>query len=125
ENVEVKTSGKEVSKVLFENIYFDFDKYKLRREARKVLRELAAYWKEHPEIQIEMNANTDSYGSDEYNKILSRNRGKTALEYLIEQGVDKSALVVNALGEGNPIATNKNAAGRQLNRRVEFFVLGG
>lgn len=125
EDVHIKTSGKEVSKVLFENIYFDFDRYKLRREARKVLRELAAYCKKYPEIQIEMNASTDSYGSDEYNKVLSLNRGNAALEYLIGKGVDKSSLVVNALGEDKPIATNTNAAGRQLNRRVEFYILGG
>ncbi|HEY8401763.1 MAG TPA: LysM peptidoglycan-binding domain-containing protein, partial [Cytophagaceae bacterium] len=125
EDLEVKKSRKKPSKKLFENIYFDFDKYTLRPEAEKSLEELVEYYKKHPQLQIEMNANTDNWGSDAYNIELSKNRGKTALNYLIKNGVDKSALVVNALGEGNPIATNENAIGRQLNRRVEFYVVGG
>ncbi len=125
EDVQVKTSAHEVSKKLFENIYFGFDKFSLRPEAKKVLKELAEYYKQNPEIQIEMNANTDSYGSSEYNKMLAGKRGEAALDFLIQRGVDKSALVINALGETKPLATNDNAAGRQLNRRVEFHIIGG
>jgi len=125
DGVNVKGSKKEVSKVPFENIYFDFDKYKLRREARKTLNALAAYYKKNPEIQIEMYAGTDSYGTNDYNKNLSKNRGKASLAYLIKKGVDKASLVVNALGETAPIASNSSPAGRQLNRRVEFYILGG
>ncbi len=125
EDIQVKTSAQEVSKKLFENIYFSFDKFVLRPEAKKVLKELSEYYKQNPEIQIEMNANTDSYGSSEYNKTLAEKRGEAALEYLIQRGVDKAALVINALGETQPLATNENAAGRQLNRRVEFHIIGG
>lgn len=125
EDVKVKTSEKEVSRKFFENIYFNFDNYSLRSEAKKVLRELADFYKKNPEIQIEMSANTDSFGSDEYNQQLSQKRGNEALDYLISKGVDRSALVVNPQGEGKPLATNANAAGRQLNRRVEFYILGG
>lgn len=125
DNVQVKGSSKEVSKVLFDNIYFDFNKYDLKPEARKVLDNLNAFYKKHPEVQIEMSANTDSYGSDQYNKILSTNRGNNALKYLVSSGVDKAALVVTAEGEGKPVAPNTTEIGRQLNRRVEFHILGG
>jgi len=125
DKVQVKKSAQVVSRKLFENIYFDFDKYNLRPEGKKVLDELIAYYKANPEIQIEMNANTDAFGSDEYNIHLSEQRGKSSLDYLTANGVKKSALVVNAKGEGKPIATNDNPAGRQLNRRVEFYIVGG
>lgn len=125
DKVQVKKSVQVSSKKLFENIYFDFDKSTLRPEAIKVLDELVAYYKANPAIQIEMNGNTDAYGSDEYNIRLSKERGKTSLDYLTSKGVKKSALVVNAKGEGIPIATNNNPAGRQLNRRVEFYIIGG
>jgi len=124
-NVKVKKSKSPATRTLFENIYFDFDKSALRPEARKVLEDLVKYYKKHPEIQIEMDANTDSYGSDEYNKKLSKERGKAALQFLISNGVNKSALVVTAEGEGKPLATNNTATGRQLNRRIEFFIIGG
>jgi peptidoglycan-associated lipoprotein len=125
EGVDVKKSEQVVSRKLFENIYFDFDKYELRPEAKKTLDDLIAFYKLHSEIQIEMNANTDSYGSDEYNVVLSKNRGKGALGYLIANGVNKSALVVTGRGEDKPLASNENQVGRQLNRRVEFFIIGG
>lgn len=125
DNVEVKRSGKPVSRKLFDNIYFDFDKYELKPEAKRTLDKLVEYYKKYPEIQIEMSAYTDSYGSAEYNKQLSVNRGNSALKYLISKGVDKSALVVNAEGEGKPVASNATEIGRQLNRRVEFYILGG
>ncbi|MBX9850955.1 MAG: LysM peptidoglycan-binding domain-containing protein [Cytophagaceae bacterium] len=125
EDVEVKSSKQVSSRKLFEHIYFDFDKYNIRPEARKILDELVAFYKTNPDIQIEMHANTDAYGTDEYNVRLSQNRGKASLDYLIKNGVKKSALVVNAKGEGTPIAKNNNPAGRQLNRRVEFYIVGG
>jgi peptidoglycan-associated lipoprotein len=124
-DVDVKKSEQVATRKLFENIYFDFDKFDLRPEAKKTLDDLIAYYKLHKEIQIEMNANTDSYGSDEYNIKLSNNRGKGALGYLIASGVNKSALVVTGRGEDKPLASNENQVGRQLNRRVEFYIIGG
>ncbi|MFN6944619.1 MAG: OmpA family protein [Cytophagaceae bacterium] len=125
EDIKVKSSNKVASKDLFENIYFDFDEFDLRPEALKTLDDLVSYYKKNPGIQIEMNANTDNYGTAKYNEELSEKRGKAALDYLKSKGVDKSALVVNARGAENPITTNDNPVGRQLNRRVEFSIIGG
>lgn len=113
------------AKNLFENIYFDFDRYKLRSESKKVLRELAKYYKKYPDIKIEVVGNTDSYGSNAYNQKLARNRANEAVAYLKKKGVPMSALVIDAYGEDKPIATNDNPIGRQLNRRVEFYITGG
>ena len=113
------------SRILFESVYFDYNKSKLRGEAKKTLQALAKYATENPGLQIEMKAYTDSRGTDDYNAALAQRRGKSAYDYLVNKGVEKSALVVNALGETNPIASNNNEVGRQLNRRVEFYVVGG
>lgn len=112
-------------RTLFENIYFDFDRHTLRPEAKKTLDELVAFYKKNSNIQIEMDANTDAIGTDEYNIGLSQRRGKAALDYLKANGVDQASLVINALGKRNPISGNKNPIGRQLNRRVEFRIVGG
>jgi peptidoglycan-associated lipoprotein len=121
----VKSSDKAASRTLFENIYFDFAKYDLRPEAKKTLDDLVAYYKANQGIQIEMDANTDSYGTDEYNIRLSNNRGKQSLDYLLAHGVKRSALVVTSNGEKKPLASNENEIGRQLNRRVGFYIVGG
>lgn len=125
DNLRIKGSNLAATKTWFENIYFDFDQYYLRPEAKKVLDELAVYLLQHPEVQVEMNANTDSFGADWYNDKLSNRRGTAALNYLKEKGVKNTSIVINAMGEGTPIATNENPIGRQLNRRVEFFIIGG
>jgi outer membrane protein OmpA-like peptidoglycan-associated protein len=124
EDLKVYGSSQKASRTLFENIYFDFDKADLRPEAVKVLDELVKYIKNNPNVQIEINANTDAIGSSEYNKKLSERRGQAAKDYL-QKALDPTKIVVNAIGKDNPIATNANEAGRQLNRRVEFYILGG
>jgi len=43
---------------------------------------------------------------------------------MTSKGVDRSTLLVAANGETKPIAENNNEMGRQLNRRIEFYVLG-
>ena len=125
DELRLKGSNLAAKKTWFENIYFDFDQYYLRREAKKVLDELIVYLKEYPEVQVEINANTDSFGACWYNDKLSTRRGNSALKYLKDNGVKNSSIVINAMGEGTPIATNENPIGRQLNRRVEFFIIGG
>ncbi len=122
-DVNVKGSNREASNSLFENVYFDFDSHVLKDEAKLVLDGLIKYYKFYPEIQIEMNANTDSKGSIEYNKKLSEKRGNAALEYLMKGGIPRNALVVNVFGADNPIADNDTEEGRALNRRVEFYVV--
>ena len=124
EKVNVTGSDAVSSRQLFENIYFDFDSYTLRNEAKKVLDDLYQYCKDDQKIQIELYANTDSYGTSEYNKILSAKRGKMAIDYLVNKGLSQSSMVVNSIGENKSIASNETELGRQLNRRVEFYILG-
>ncbi|MCU0417600.1 MAG: LysM peptidoglycan-binding domain-containing protein [Cytophagaceae bacterium] len=125
DTVYVLASSQESKTISFENIYFDFNSADLRPEAKLTLDELIAYARKNPGIQIELNANADAIGSAQYNKVLSAKRGNAAKEYLIANGVDPSRIVMTALGSERPLASNENEIGRQLNRRVELFVLGG
>ncbi len=123
--IRINPSTDVSTRTLFENIYFDFDKYDLRPEARKTLESVATYCEQNPAVQIELSSYTDSYGDATYNKVLSGKRGLAAQEYLVKKGVPQSSLVVNAQGEGKAAASNNSEIGRQLNRRIEFYVLGG
>jgi outer membrane protein OmpA-like peptidoglycan-associated protein len=122
-DVSVKGSNRDASNSLFDNVYFDFDSYALNAQTILLLDGLIRYYKQYPEIQIEMNANTDSKGSAEYNKKLSERRGRAALDYLMKGGIPKNALVVNVHGSEKPIADNSTEEGRALNRRIEFYVV--
>ena len=78
--------------------------------------------KENKEYNLIINGHTDNVGSDESNKILSEKRAAAVKAYLINKGVEASRLKSFGWGEEKPTADNNTAAGRTLNRRVEFIV---
>ncbi len=113
----------ENEKVSFENIYFDFDHYRLRPEAEQALKELAAFIKRSPLVQVEIYAYADDLGADDYNLALTQRRGEAVLNFLAKNGVDQTALAVIAKGRQKNDLT-EIAIQRQYNRRVEFYING-
>lgn len=111
------------SKIILKNIFFDFDKATLRPESTNELERLTKLLNDVPTLKIEISGHTDSKGADEYNKTLSNNRAKAVLDYLVKVGISASRLTSVGYGEEQPIATNDNDEGRQLNRRTEFKIL--
>ena len=51
---------------------------------------------------------------------LSKDRAESVKDYLVSKGANPSRIEATGYGETQPIASNKTAAGRQKNRRVEF-----
>ena len=51
---------------------------------------------------------------------MSKDRAAAVKNYLVSKGVDPVNLESKGFGDENPIATNKTAAGRAKNRRVEI-----
>ncbi len=69
---------------------------------------------------IEIGGHTDSKGTWNYNKFLSKRRANAVKRFLTSQLVNSRQLKVAAYGESKPIATNRTNSGRTKNRRVEF-----
>ena len=79
----------------------------------------------YPQVQIEIDGYTDSIGTDKYNQGLSERRANIVDGYLTSHGISSGRITaVQGFGETHPIDTNKTAAGRQRNRRVELVVQG-
>ena len=55
----------------------------------------------------------------------SRPLRDTALDALVQDGVNASMLTAKGYGQAKPIASNDTADGRLQNRRTEFTVAGG
>lgn len=109
----------------FRNIYFDFNKATIRPESYPALDEMAKILKENPNIKVEIQGHTCSIGSYEYNMKLSQARAEAVVHYLVtHHGIDIRRLIARGYGESRPIADNSSEAGRRLNRRVEFVILG-
>ncbi|WP_233120024.1 OmpA family protein [Rappaport israeli] len=74
--------------------------------------------------EITIVGHTDSVGSEKYNQGLSERRARSVGDYMLENGVPASLIKAYGQGESQPVATNKTAAGRAQNRRVEITVDG-
>ena len=112
-----------------ENIYYDFDKATLRKEASTGLAELLSILQDNPNLVVEISSHTDSRGNAAYNERLSQRRAESVVAYLIKNGIDKSRLQAKGYGETklvNNCGDGKKCsdAEHQKNRRTEFMVVG-
>jgi outer membrane protein OmpA-like peptidoglycan-associated protein len=106
------------------DVLFDTGKYTLKPGAREKLAKIAGIVLAHPGLKLEVEGHTDSIGGDEMNQRLSERRAETVRSYLVAQNLPPDSITAHGFGKTQPVATNANAAGRQLNRRVELVVSG-
>ncbi len=116
--------GKEIR---LENIYYDFDKWDIRDDAKPTLDALAENLRLNPDIRIRLASHTDCRGSDSYNTDLSQKRAQSAVDYLISKGIDPVRLVAKGYGESQPEVNCACARctedQHQQNRRTTFAIL--
>jgi outer membrane protein OmpA-like peptidoglycan-associated protein len=106
------------------NIYYDFDKYSIRKDSEKELNKVLNYLKQNPNVRLEIGSHTDSYGSNAYNINLAQKRAQSVVNWLVAKGIEKSRMEWKGFGEEVPLATNDDETeGRELNRRTEFKVI--
>lgn len=110
-------------KVVLKNIFFDIDKYDIKQQSKIELDKLVALLKRFENLKIEIGGHTDNTGSAESNLILSKNRAKAVMDYLVDYGIDKTRLTYAGYGATKPIATNETDEGKAENRRTEFKVI--
>ncbi len=73
-----------------------------------------------PSLSITVTGHTDNTGSETANLDLSKARAESVVAYMSERGIKPARLKANGAGSALPIASNEDAAGRQINRRIEF-----
>jgi OOP family OmpA-OmpF porin len=108
--------------VAVRTIQFENNSSQLKPASLPVLDKVAELLKNYPGYMVTINGHTDAVGSDASNHRLSHARANRCREYLISKGIDASQVEAKGFGEAQPIASNKTAAGRAKNRRVEFVL---
>jgi len=108
--------------VTLPGIFFDTGKTALKAGAKSTLRKIADQLKNNPDVRINVEGHTDDQGAEEKNQALSERRAEAVREYLVSAGVPGDIIMAVGKGEAEPVATNKTAAGRQQNRRVELII---
>ena len=109
--------------IVMENIYYDLDKADIRPDAAIELDKLAQLMRDNPEIEIELASHTDDRAPDDYNLDLSDRRARSAVQYLVSQGINTTRMVARGYGETQLIIKNAGTEEEhQINRRTEFKV---
>jgi OmpA-OmpF porin, OOP family len=103
-------------------VNFDSNKSSLKAESYPILYDAAKTLLLNPDMKVEIQGYTDNIGSESYNKKLAQKRADRVKEYLVSKGIGASRLSSVGMGESNPVADNKTADGRAMNRRIEFKV---
>ncbi len=111
------------TKIILEGTHFNFDKATLRPSGKAKLDENVKTLMAYPDINVDIVGYTDSIGTAKYNQGLSNRRAATVKKYMETKGVAASRMNTKGMGEKDPIASNKTAAGRAENRRVEIIIM--
>jgi len=109
-------------------IYFDYDKWNIRADSKKVLDEFALKLDKYKTVYIKIGSHTDSRGTDSYNQVLSGKRAESTRNYLALIGyVNARRMQFEGYGEslplidcGDKICTEEE---HQINRRSEFEII--
>ncbi|MBV6303873.1 OmpA family protein [Candidimonas humi] len=110
--------------VLNADAFFDFDKATLKPAGRQMLDQVADQVKSINLETLIATGYTDSIGTVAYNLKLSQRRADAVKNYLVSRGVDPNHIYAEGKGKTNFVASNKTAAGRAKNRRVEVEIVG-
>ncbi|HSC53635.1 MAG TPA: OmpA family protein [Phnomibacter sp.] len=112
------------SSVELKNILFETKSFKLNPASNIELDKLVKLLQDNPSLKLQINGHTDNVGKPQDNIVLSTNRAKAVVEYLVAKGISKTRLSFKGYGATKPIADNKTEQGRAKNRRTELLVVG-
>jgi OmpA-OmpF porin, OOP family len=119
---EIKKEEKQVFKEALQGIQFETGKDVIKPASFKILDNVVKIMKNNPQYNLLINGHTDNVGKPESNMVLSQKRADAVKAYIVNKGIDASRMTAKGFGETKPVGDNKTAAGRALNRRVEFVV---
>ncbi|QNN44311.1 OmpA family protein [Pedobacter roseus] len=119
ETTVITEADRKVVRDAISNLEFDLGKSTIRSKSFATLNRVAGLLVEK-NFSLKLAGHTDNTGGRELNLRLSKDRAESVKAYLVSQGANASRIEATGYGPDQPIATNKTAAGRQQNRRVEF-----
>lgn len=109
--------------IVLRNIFFDVNKFELRPESQVELDRLVQLLNENPTLKIEIGGHTDNVGKPADNLVLSNNRARAVVNYLLQRGIAAQRLSAKGYGETRPVADNRTEEGRAQNRRTEMKII--
>ncbi len=115
-----KTEEIKRGRLILEGVNFQSGKAILTQASYAILDRVYESLVEWENVKLEIQGHTDNVGSDEVNLKISQARADAVMQYLIQRGISPSRLKAVGYGKSSPIADNRTAEGRAINRRVEL-----
>jgi outer membrane protein OmpA-like peptidoglycan-associated protein len=109
--------------IVLPTIRFGVGSANLAPGSSPALNEVAEILKQNPDVMVEIGGHTDNEGPARLNRKISLERAEEVKRYLAARGVPMARMVTKGYGEVHPIASNRHAEGRALNRRIELKIL--
>jgi outer membrane protein OmpA-like peptidoglycan-associated protein len=112
------------SNIVLNNLFFDPGKALLRPESTAELERLTRLLADNPRLRIHLCGHTDNSQPADASQELSQRRAQAVMAYLVAHKIKPDRLMATGFGATIPVASNTTEAGRRLNQRVAFKVLG-
>src|SRR5262245_17002718 len=107
----------------FQPVFFDYDAYSLRDDARAALDADAKLLRENATVKIVIEGHCDERGTAEYNQALGERRAQAAKDYLVQAGIEAARLQTISYGKERPFDPGHDEAAWSKNRRAHFALL--
>jgi OOP family OmpA-OmpF porin len=101
-------------------VFFDWDKYNLTARSEAIVRDAAAYSTRSPYTRIDVDGNTDTSGTPQYNQGLSERRARRVADELVRDGVPQNVISMHAYGDTHLLVPTGPNVREPQNRRVEI-----
>lgn len=112
----------EVEPVVLEDIFFDYDKFNIKKEYESILTDNAELLLGNPEIKLLIEGHCDERGTNEYNIALGEKRAKAVMDFYVTYGIGADRLSMVSYGEERPFSRGNNEESWALNRRAHMVV---
>jgi peptidoglycan-associated lipoprotein len=104
-------------------IYFDFDKYFIREDAKPVLDSDATWLKKFRAAKVLIEGHCDERGTEDYNLALGERRAQSTQQYLISLGVSPERVKIISYGKSQPLDPGHDEFAWAKNRRAQFLII--
>ena len=103
------------------DIYFAHDSFELDGSAKKTLEKNVNWFKDNPNLKVEIQGHTDQRGENQYNVDLGQKRVQTTKTHLISLGVSGDRINAISYGEEKPFCLEDTEECHRQNNRVHFL----
>jgi len=110
-------------KIFTETIYFEYDRSDLSKEARRILKKMAAALRLNPSYSLSIAGHCDERGTIEYNLALGERRASAAKKYITDLGILETRISTISYGEEMPVDARSTEEAWARNRRAEFKLI--